>query len=364
MPIPFILGGIAAIAAATGVAKGVSGAKKMSEAKKKIERANERHQNNLNRFDKAQKKSQNILDSIGKMELETLKSFKKFQDLIEQIQGRPEFKSQSFDKESATSYTPEELKEASIGAELLLAGLSSGGAVAGAIGAVAAGGAASAAVAACGTLGVAASTGTAIASLSGAAATNAALAALGGGTLAAGGGGVALGSMVLGAGTLGIGLLVGGWIMNSIGSSLSDKADEAWSQMKKAETEINKVCKYLDRLSTTAQKFGHAFRTVDDLYKKMLSNLDHIITQEKRREWSSFSPEEKLLTQNTVLLVGLLYNMTKVKLILKNTATDSVPQVNDEAVYTTIHNTKRTLEQASDDNPDVQKVFLELTYGE
>lgn len=364
MPIPFILGGIAAIAAATGVAKGVSGAKKMTNAKKKIDQANERHQNNLARFNKAQKDTQDTLDSIGKMELETLKSFKKFQDLLAQIQGRPEFKSQTFDKESATSYTPEELAEASIGAELLLAGLSGGGAVAGAIGAVAAGGAASAAVAACGTLGVAASTGTAIASLSGVAATNAALAALGGGTLAAGGGGVALGSMVLGASTLGIGLLVGGWIMNSIGGSLSDKADEAWSQMEKAEVEINKVCKYLDRLLTTSQKFNHAFRTVNDLYKKMLDRLDHIITQEKKYEWSTFSPEEKLLTQNTVLLVGLLYNMTKVKLILKNTSADSIPQVNDEAVYTAIHNSKRTLEQAGEDNSDIQKAFLELTYGE
>lgn len=47
------------------------------------------------------------------------------------------------------------------------------------------------------TLGVAASTGTAIGGLSGAAATNAALAWLGGGTIAAGGGGVALGSAIV-----------------------------------------------------------------------------------------------------------------------------------------------------------------------
>lgn len=49
------------------------------------------------------------------------------------------------------------------------------------------------------TLGVAASTGTAISSLSGAAATNAALAWLGGGTLAAGGGGVAAGTAIVSA---------------------------------------------------------------------------------------------------------------------------------------------------------------------
>ena len=43
---------------------------------------------------------------------------------------------------------------------------------------------------------------------SGAAAVNATLAALGGGALAAGGGGMALGSAVLGAATLGVGILV------------------------------------------------------------------------------------------------------------------------------------------------------------
>ena len=74
-----------------------------------------------------------------------------------------------------------------------------------------------------------ASTGTAIASLSGAAATNATLAALGGGAIAAGGGGMALGSAVLGAATLGVGLLVGGVIFNATGSKLSDEADKAWT---------------------------------------------------------------------------------------------------------------------------------------
>ncbi len=50
---------------------------------------------------------------------------------------------------------------------------------------------------------------------------------------------MALGSAVLGATTLGVGLLVGGIIFNITGSSLSDKADEAWAQMEKAEKTID-----------------------------------------------------------------------------------------------------------------------------
>ena len=80
-----------------------------------------------------------------------------------------------------------------------------------AVGFAAAGGT-TAAVMALGT----ASTGTAIASLSGVAATNATLAALGGG-------GIALGTTILGASTLGVGLLVGGIIFSVVGNGTTKK---------------------------------------------------------------------------------------------------------------------------------------------
>ena len=107
----------------------------------------------------------------------------------------------------------EEIKKASVGASILIGGL--GGAALGTAGGFAASGATTAAVMALGT----ASTGTAISALSGAAATNATLAALGGGSLAAGGGGIALGTTMLGAATLGVGLLVGGVIFSCTGSN-------------------------------------------------------------------------------------------------------------------------------------------------
>ncbi len=113
-----------------------------------------------------------------------------------------------------------------------------------------------------------ASTGTAIASLSGAAVTNATLAALGGGALSEGGGGMALGSAVLGGATLGAGLLAAGVSFNVTGSKLSDKADEAWHQMKKAEDTINKICSYLDDLKGTAKTYATALESVNKAYTK------------------------------------------------------------------------------------------------
>ena len=153
--------------------------------------------------------------------LKILNDFKDFSDAIEKIQNRPEFKEYKIGGVALPKYNKEELNKVSVGAGVLLGGI--GGAAVGTAGGFAAAGATTSAVMALGT----ASTGTAIASLSGAAATNATLAALGGGAVAAGGGGIALGTSILGAATLGVGLLVGGVIFSATGSKLSDKADEA-----------------------------------------------------------------------------------------------------------------------------------------
>ena len=226
MPLPLILGMGAATAAAVGAKSGVQGAVKMKKASDTQKKAQRRHQRNLKRFEQETETTNQEMDDLGKLELSILKNFETFSDLMEKIQNRPEFRNLAHEEFQIPEYNPEELKKTSVGAGVLLGGL--GGAALGTAGGFAAAGATTAAVMALGT----ASTGTAIASLSGAAAVNATLAALGGGALAAGGGGMALGSAVLGAATLGVGILVGGIIFNLVGNSISDKADEAWKQMK------------------------------------------------------------------------------------------------------------------------------------
>ena len=174
----------------------------------------------------------------------------------------------------------EKLKEVSIGATALLGGL--GGAALGTAGGFAAAGATTAAVAALGT----ASTGAAISGLTGVAATSATLAVLGGGTLAAGGGGVALGTVLLGAATLGVGLMVGGILFNFVGGSISDKADEAWNQMLEAEEKINKACSYMDELYDAARD-----------YLKLLEDI-------KSGYDASFREFRRLVDEKMMLMIG------------------------------------------------------------
>lgn len=325
MPLPLFLGIGAAIAGAVGVGTGVHGAAKMKEANDTMKSAEKRHSANIERFEKQNKSTSQDMDKLGKLELEILHSFSTFSDVFEQIKNRPTFETYSKDGVQLPKYDGENLKEVSVGAGVLLGGL--GGAAIGTAGGFAAAGATTAAVMALGT----ASTGTAIASLSGAALTNATLAALGGGALATGGGGIALGTTILGAATLGVGLLVGGVIFNFTGDKISDKADKAWGQMKRAEKQIDEICKYLTDLSSISNRFYKSLSTVNEIYQEHLSTMTNFVTVLQHKDWNTFTQEEKRITENIVLLVGLLYNMCKVEVVLK-TGKDGMNKINNVAV--------------------------------
>lgn len=218
-----------------------------------------------------------------------------------------------------------------------------GGAAVGTAGGFAAAGATTAAVMALGT----ASTGAAIGSLSGVAATNATLAVLGGGALAAGGGGMALGTTILGATTLGVGLLVGGVIFNVTGSKLSDKADEAYRQMKKAEEKINKACGYLNELASTGKRYIEALEKVRRKYGETFLVVSNAVNALHKVDWHEFTVREKNATENSVLLVGLLYNMCKVNLVNKAKNEDDINTVNHSDINKSISESVQVLNKVA-----------------
>lgn len=344
MPLPLILGIGAAVAGVTGLGTGIHGAVKMKEANDTMNSAKSRHERNLKKFEEQNKYTTISMDNLGKLELDILHTFGEFSDVFEKIQNRPVFAEYNKNGVQLPTYDGEKLKEVSIGAGVLLGGL--GGAGAGAAGGFAAAGATTAAVMALGT----ASTGTAIASLSGVAATNATLAALGGGAIAAGGGGIALGTTILGATTLGVGLLVGGIIFNFAGGKLSDKADEARNQMLKAEAEIEKICKYLKDLRELSNNYQKSLGAVNELYTLHLTELKRIVNVWGHTDWNTFTDEEKRITENTVLLVGLLYSMCKVELVKKSTKKDGMNAINQEDAQKAMENAARVKEDITNKN--------------
>lgn len=191
MPIPFILG-------AAAIGAGLFGAKKAYDAHETNERA-ERMNRNASRIvdsakeslDQERKRCQQSLENLGRKKINSLEyGINPFVDAFEKIHSIDFQESAGLNELSKFKITKEELAEMrEMGSLVVSMGSGAvGGVAAGSLAALGAYGAAM-------TLGVA-STGAAISGLAGVAATNATLAFLGGGSLAAGGLGVAGGMAV------------------------------------------------------------------------------------------------------------------------------------------------------------------------
>ena len=325
MPLPLILGIGAAIAGAAGIGVGSYGIGMMIGSGMSVKEAKERNERNIRNMEEKQKNCISAMDKLGEKEVDILKSFEKFQNYIEQIRNRPSFKEIQVDNATIPEYNPDAIKSASIGALAVASSL--GSAAVGTAGGIAASGA----VYAIATTGVA-STGAAISGLSGAAATNATLAAIGGGSLAAGGLGVAGGTAILGAATLGIGLLVGGAIMGLTGNKISEQADEATAQVVENEKKINKVVEYLNNLKTLADEYFVSLDRVDKIYQKYLIRLAGTLAN--KTDWRQFTETEKRNTKILVTSVTVLYHMCKVQLV-KQASEQSDSVLNGKSYYIT-----------------------------
>ena len=122
-----------------------------------------------------------------------------------------------------------------------------------------------------------ASTGTPIACLAGAAAENAALAWLGGGALSAGGGGMALGSAVLGGATVGPAVLI-------FGISLAKEGEKRLTQAhefeKKVLKEVRKLANFSLKLREKAldvRKLAQSCRVMAGKLKESKEELEELL---------------------------------------------------------------------------------------
>ena len=79
------------------------------------------------------------------------------------------------------------------------------------------------------------------------------------------------------------------------------------------------------------------------VYKEHLEALTNIVDVNKKNDWVDFTDDEKLLTENTVLLVGLLFNMCKVKVVLKSQSESEINKINHEKINNSIANSEAFL---------------------
>ena len=83
----------------------------------------------------------------------------------------------------------------------------------------------------------------------------------------------------------------------------------------------------------------------EKIYSGYFTRLSNIVEIDHKTDYSLYSEKEKLITENTVLLVNLLYQMCKVKLVLASENKDEINRVNSDAVNQSILSAETFLEE-------------------
>lgn len=261
MPIPIIIGLGVAAAAAIGAKKGYDGYKKQSESNEIVDESRARYDVRREQFDRQEKKALAALDELGQLELNIGKEFERFSTLsaalLQQLNQSRDIKLEvklprhTLQKVEAYTYSAVSVLGSVAGASA--SGVAAGFAVYGGVMSFAA-----------------ASTGTAISSLAGAAATNATLAAIGGGSLAAGGLGIAGGTAILGAAVFAPILAIAGWAYDS-------HASEALKNAKDARIKVDLAIGKLESATTSLASTEVAARQIKSALEELRVNFDRYL---------------------------------------------------------------------------------------
>ena len=298
MPLPLVFIGIAAVAGATGVGATVRAGEDQSHAKMINNNANQKIEFAANRLDYLRKQCGSSLQKLGEEKIFVLNNgIDDFLTYFSKIKNVDFTESEGIMELNKLHIDQKEFDELAEMTKFSFS-LVQGGVTGAAGGSLAAFGAYSAA-----TTFATASTGTAIASLSGAAASNATLAFFGGGSLAAGGLGMAGGAAVLGGLVAGPALLVMGIIIGAkAGKTLQEayandaKANEIWEELKKAAEQCIAI-----------RRRGYMFYTLLaklDAYLYPLNQEMKRIIENEGTDYSQFSAESKKTIAVVVSTVG------------------------------------------------------------
>lgn len=268
--VPIVLGGLSLVTGAYGVSKVHEGLSGLATAEKMCEDARKQFERRFKVLDRSRKETDSDLKRLDKerdeLRAETVRRFRIFllrlQKRIRQRVGEhgSRFPAGSDLEEWLEQFRPDSLEAAEL-FQALTSGATTG---------MAAGNAASYLAAQFGV----ASTGAAISGLSGAAAESATLAWLGGGSLAAGGGGMALGSIILGGITVAPALLLGGLTVAGQGEKALTKAEEYVSQARYETAKVDSQIEFLSRVRRRIEEVREVMLALNGRALRLLDELD------------------------------------------------------------------------------------------
>lgn len=290
MPIPFILGGIAAATGIAGAAKTAKGVKDAKLANDLAERAERRMQSAQHKINRAKEKTTATIQELGKLKIKAcanqISEFVEIYSKIKNVQLKDSVGLEEIRKLNISEEKIREMNQTALSAQSILSGGLAG------IGAgILLGWGTYGGVIALG----AASTGTAIAGLSGAAATNATLAWLGGGALAAGGGGMALDSAILGGIIAGPALLVAGSVWGAKAEAKLNQARTNMAEVKRIEAQIDAAIAQLNIIEKNAEQLYRLLENLLIVLDRANNAMRKVV--ERETEWKKYSTDDK----NTII---------------------------------------------------------------
>lgn len=312
MPLPLLFIAVAAATGLVGVGKSVKAAVDTHDANKTNEKANDIVNYAKHSLKTARKKCGNDLKKLGKTKVTILdssvnhfiRSFGKLKNVnFQNSAGLDEMGRLCIDSKEF-----EELKKLGNFATSIVGGIASG-TIGGAITAFGAYSAAGAFAAA--------STGTPIAFLSGAAATNATLAFFGGGSLAAGGLGVAGGTMVLGGLVAGPALAIMGFIVGAKASAAKDEAYSNLAKARKISKELGAASDLCYAISKKCNMFVDLLKKLDRYFKPLIGKIDEAIA-EHGTDYRLFSQEQKQATAAAASLAKAIKTVLDTPILDRN----------------------------------------------
>lgn len=259
MAIPVIIGGIAVVSALFGAKKGYDAHTKNKEAEEIVYNVQQKFEHTREELENEKIKLNTSLEEFANFKLMVFAT--QINNLVMLLKKCKDNVNSSFDSEGINFKNDLKELEITVSNSLeILSGLGQG---------ISSG--ALTAMGAYGSVGLlaSASTGTAISTLGGAAATNATLAWLGGGSLAAGGGGMALGTAVLGGMVAGPAIAITGFVMDS---KAEENLTEAYAFRKDMDIKIAQmqltiqdygwIAERINELETTITRLIQRFDTV------------------------------------------------------------------------------------------------------
>ena len=338
MPIPLIVGAAAVLVGGTGIAAGVSGTKKVSEANRRIESASEKYESNQKKMEKQENSTMSTLEALGALKMAQFEELDRFITTFEKIHNRPEMTEVQGEGIEIPKHNLDKIERVQIKAVELF-GTVAAGAGAGALAGFATYGGVM-------TLGVA-STGAPIAGLYGAAATKATLAALGGGSIAAGGGGIALGTQILGGAVAAPIIAVGGLLLNAKGNDSLEKAREVESKVDDAVDKLKGITKFLSQLKEYGVKLKTEIESIAKVYDTYVSRLEYIV--ERERDYNKYDLQDKQVVNNSAKITQVMYSMLVQDLLeVQKEDSKEIPTIKKEEINKITHVSEELVDSLAD----------------